>query len=328
MDAKETRLYWPIEDLMETRGYAVIPQFKMFSPLTCVARKLDLLGFRWTDDGNLDAWAIEAKQGALPAHALAALGQAIEYQLYVPRVSVAAEVRREGLAFAEEPLRKLGLGYIHATPKLATEIIPPAPSSRCFQNEANYVIRHAGVLCLLGRERWKKQGYRENHSGRRKTTDAARYSSYGIHNKDPAQYQLSARGRVKKVQLDIWIQRKRVLARIYKKFCDKVERGHLAKLLANSGATATISKYEMDHFRRLGDPKGKPHLLTDETSVAKAVYCALNWLTEPRVISAISVALELWAWDAMPRRAEAEKELALAIERLEPIREYLAEMAK
>ena len=34
MDAKETKLYRPIEDLMKTRGYAVISQFKTFSPLT------------------------------------------------------------------------------------------------------------------------------------------------------------------------------------------------------------------------------------------------------------------------------------------------------
>ena len=69
-------------------------------------------------------------KGRCPRDTLTALGQAIEYQLYVPRVSVAAEVSRENLAFAETPLRQLGLGYIHATPTSATEIITPALSPR------------------------------------------------------------------------------------------------------------------------------------------------------------------------------------------------------
>ena len=99
----EKRLYPAIRDLMERRGYAVIPQFKTFSPLTDSRRNLDLLGFRWTEDGDLDAWAVEAKPGSRPADTLAALGQAIEYQLYVPRVSVAAEVSRDKLEFAEYP---------------------------------------------------------------------------------------------------------------------------------------------------------------------------------------------------------------------------------
>ncbi len=330
----EKALYASIEDMMVGQGYAVIREFKAFFPLADRTRWLDLLGFRWADDGDLDAWAVEAKKGDLPSNALSALPRAIEYQLYVPRVSAAAEVRGGCLAFAEEPLRKLGLGYIHATPKLAharpkpaKEIIP-APSTRCFRNEGNYVIRHAGVLCLIGRERWKNEGYREHH-GARKTTDAARHSSYGIHNKDPVEYQLSARGRVKKVQLEIWIEKKKVLTRIYEKILEnfKVEAGRLAKLVAESGATATISKYE-SKLRHLGNRLGEPQLLTDETAVTKALFFACKWLEEPYVIPAISVALELWAWDDMPRCAEAKEKVDKAIKRLEPTRAYFAEMAK
>jgi hypothetical protein len=325
----EKALYRSIEDLMVGQGYTVIPQFKAFFPLADRTRWLDLLGFRWTDDGDLDAWAVEAKKGDLPSNALSALPQAVEYQLYVPRVSVAAEVRGGCLAFAEEPLKKLGLGYIHATrklahatPKLAKEIIP-APSTRCFENEANYVIRHAGVLCLIGREWWKKGGYRENNSG----------GFYGIHNSDPVQYQLATSGKRKKVYLEIWIQPKRVLARIYKELSDKVERERLAKLLAklaasNSGATAKVSKYEMDPFGRLGKCLGELPLSADKTVVAKTLRRARAWHAGRRHISAISVNLELWAWDAMPGRAEAEKTIEQAIEGLEPTRAYLADMAE
>jgi hypothetical protein len=153
----EEKLYGPIEDLMRKRGYAVIPQFKTFSFLTRRARRLDVLGFRWTEDGDVDAWAVEAKAGELPADALAALGQSIEHQLYVPHVSVAAEVPREALEFAEAPIREMGLGYIHATELVAAEIVAATASPRFYQDEFNHVIRHAGVLCLLGRKRWMEE---------------------------------------------------------------------------------------------------------------------------------------------------------------------------
>jgi hypothetical protein len=45
----------PIQKRIERQGYAVIPQFGTFSLLTDRDRKLDLLGFRWTDGDNLDA---------------------------------------------------------------------------------------------------------------------------------------------------------------------------------------------------------------------------------------------------------------------------------
>jgi hypothetical protein len=317
MDAKETRLYRRIEDLMETRGYAVISQFKTFSPLTCGRRNLDLLGFRWTDDGNLDAWAIEAKQGALPAHALMALGQAIEYQLYVPHVSVAAEVSHENLTFADPPLRQLGLGYIHATPTSATEIIVPSISPRLYQNEFNHVIRHAGVLCLLGRERWRKEDRREHHSGG--TTDAPGYPIYGIHTNDPVQYMLITRGDSKKVQLVIWIERKPVLTDLYR----QIDAGRLVDSIGQSGATTTVFKYQRDTFGRLGKCLDQQQL-SDRTAIEKA----LVWLEEPRVSPVMSVAFDLWDWDAMPRRAEAKKAVEQAINRLETTRAYLADTAK
>lgn len=121
----------------------------------------------------------------------------------MPRVSVAAEVSHENLTFADPPLRQLGLGYIHATPTSATEIIVPQPSSRLYQNEFNHVIRHAGVLCLLGRERWREEYPHEHHSGGERTTDAPGYAVYGIHTNDPVQYMLITRGDSKKVQLVI-----------------------------------------------------------------------------------------------------------------------------
>lgn len=324
MDANETKLYQPIENLLKSRGYAVIPQFKTFSPLTRRRRTLDLLGFRWTDDGDLDAWAIEAKQGDLPAHALMALGQAVEYQLYVPRVSVAAEVTHENLTFADPPLRQLGLGYIHATPTSATEIIVPQPSSRLYQNEFNHVIRHAGVLCLIGRERWREEARREHHSGGDQTANAPGYPIYGIHTNDPVQYMLITNGEnSQKVQLRIWIERKPVLTALYR----EIEAERLVDSIGQSGATTTIFKCQRDRFGRLGKSLDQ-RKLTDRTTADDALKCACEWLKVDYVSPVISVALELWGWDAMPRRTEAGKAVEQAIERLEPVRAYLAGMAK
>ena len=321
----EKDLYPPIQKLMEGREYAVVPQFETFSPLTRRRRKLDLLGFRWIGDGDLDAWGIEGKQGESPADTLLALGQAIEYQLYVPRVSVAAGVPPEYLAYAESPLRQLGLGYIHATTTLATEIIAPAISPRCYQNEFNQVIRHAGVLCLLGRERWKEQdSHQEHHSGGAKTAGEAGYPSYTIHNKDPVQYSLSANGQSKKVRITIWIDRKPAWKHIY----PQIEPGRLAELLGNLDATTNLSIFKRDNFGSLGSCLERQQLLHDQAAIAKGLDYARERLKEDRVIPVISVALELWAWDAMPRRAEAENAVEQAIERLEPIRTYLAAMAK
>ncbi len=323
----EKDLYPPIQKLMESREYAVIPQFETFSPLTRRKRKLDLLGFRWIGDGDLDAWAIEGKQGASPADTLLALGQAIEYQLYVPRVSVAAEVPREYLAYAESPLRQLGLGYIHATPTSAVEIVPPALSPRCYQNEFNEVIRHAGVLCLLGRKRWKEENRREHHSGGDKTAGTAGYPWYGIHTNDPVQYMLTAEGKTKNVRIQIWIDRKPVLTSVY----HAIEEGRcFAELLGKLGADATtnLSIFKRDNFGSLGSCLERQQLLHDQVAIAKGLAYARERLKEDRVIPVISVTLELWAWDAMPRRAEAENAVEQAIKRLEPTRMYLAAMAK
>jgi len=321
---QEKDLYPPIQNLMENRGYAVICQFKTFSPLTRRKRILDLAGFRWMEDGDLDAWAIEGKQGASPADTLTALGQSIEYQLYVPRVSVAAEVPREDLAFAENPLRQLGLGYIHATPASATEIISPSLSPRCYQNEFNQVIRHAGVLCLLGRERWKEKGCREHHSGGDKTADTAGYPFYAIHDNEPVQYSMSTDGSSKKVRLAIWIDRKPVWTDIYR----GIEAGRLAELLGNLDATTNLSIFRRDNFGSLGSCLERQQLLHDQAAIAKGLDYARERLKEDRIIPVISVAAELWGWDAMPRRDEAEKAVAEAVERLSPIRSYLASMVK
>ncbi len=323
---QEKGLYPAIQQLMESRKYTVICQFKTFFPLTGRTRILDLLGFRWTDDGDLDAWAIEGKQGASPADTLTALGQAIEYQLYVPRVSVAAEVPREALAFAESPLRQLGLGYIHATQASATEIISSSHSPRCYQNEFNQVIRHAGVLCLLGRELWKAENRREHHSDQSDvdaSTDAARSPFYCIHNNDPVQYMLSTSGKAKKVQLEIWIDRKPTLTSVYR----HIEAERLAELLAELEATTTIFKFKRDTFGRLGNSLDQRQLPTEHTAIAEKLELARLWQDEARVVPVISVALELWGWDAMPRYAEANRAVEQTIERLKPIRDYLAATA-
>ena len=106
------------------------------------------------------------------------------------------------------------------------------------------------------------------------------------------------------------------------------EARRLAELLGKFGsATAAISIYKRDNFGRLGNCPEQQQLLPDQTAIAKELEYARERLKEDRVVPVISVALDLWAWDAMPRRAEAEKAVTDAIIRLEPIREYFGQMA-
>ena len=69
-------------------------------------------------------------------------------------------------------------------------------------------------------------------------------------------------------------------------------------------------------------------MLPDQTAIDRNLVEVRQWLKEDRVSPVISVALGLWEWSAMPRRAEAKEMVAQGIERLEPTMAYLAGMAK
>ena len=107
-----------------------------------------------------------------------------------------------------------------------------------------------------------------------------------------------------------------------------IEAGRLSELLGNLDATTDLSIFKRDNFGSLGSCLERQQLRHDQVAIAKGLDYARERLKEDRVIPVISVAIELWAWDAMPRRAEAESAVAQAIERLKPIRTYLAAMAE
>jgi hypothetical protein len=135
---------------------------------------------------------------------------------------------------------------------------------------------------------------------------------------------LSVTGGSKKVRLTLWVEQKPVLKRVYQ----QIAADQLAELLGRSQATMAITCYRRDNFGRLGDPLEGPRLCLDQTTATAALDYAREKARGDRIIPVISVAIELWPWDAAPRRDDAEKAVAEAIERLDPIRTYLAEKAR
>ena len=218
---KEKELYPPLQKFLEVSGYSVERELSVYSRLSRKRRKLDLVGFKWNADGQVDAWAIEAKRGSNPSDLLAGLAQGVEYQLYSPRVSLAAEVDRKYLGFAEDPLRRLGLGYIAVRGKTTTEIIQPAYSPHLYCDEFNTIIRHAGCLKLLGETLGKQLNETlRSHSGAKEGPRGRLQSNYGIHtNQYKVQIMMNVGRRelANLVTARVWVEAKNTVRRIVKK---------------------------------------------------------------------------------------------------------------
>jgi hypothetical protein len=135
---------------------------------------------------------------------------------------------------------------------------------------------------------------------------------------------MSTVGMTQSVKIEIWVDRKPVLREVYR----RIDLGRFAALLRDSRAAANISIYKRDNFGKLGKSLEDRALPMDEAAIVKEFDYARGRLTEERVLPVISIALDLWPWISMPRRAEAEQAIAQAIERLEPIRGYLSTVAE
>lgn len=135
-DAGEERLYRPIETLFEKQEYRVVSDRKKVSPEVAHSgfgikiddeiKRIDVAAFKWLDDSNIEAIAVECKLGARASDAGSALYQATAYQVLFPKVYVASEAPRKELKHVESSLDQLGLGYIVVDGEIATEIFPPA----------------------------------------------------------------------------------------------------------------------------------------------------------------------------------------------------------
>jgi hypothetical protein len=134
-DADERRLYRPIETLFEKQEYRVLSHRKKKKeerahsgfPIEVNGETMivDVAAFKWLDDSQIEAIAVECKLGKRASKAGSALYQATAYQVLFPKVYVAAEAPRKELNHVEKSLHQLGLGYIEVDGEIATEIFLP-----------------------------------------------------------------------------------------------------------------------------------------------------------------------------------------------------------
>ena len=323
----EKDLYPVLRKLLEQRGYCVEEQFEIYSTLTGAKRKIDVLGFRWSADGDVDAWAVEAKKGGQPGDILKAIAQAIEYQLLVPKVSVAAEVHRDNLSFAEYPLRQLGLGYLCATRQSAGEVIAPSTSPRFYHDEFNHIIRHAGVLRLLiddlngdlPRE-WRVH----TSVDRDRDREAAPYCMFAAHIVEDVQIMLRSSFQSRDIVAGVWVEAKPFL----KGMVNRIDGVKFHRILNENALTGVIECRERTAYGRLKPVSASRPVGMSEHKTLEAIQWAKSVLKQARTLAVFNIPVELWPWSDAPRRDRATKRAAEALKRLQPVRLYLQTLQK
>ena len=328
-DTLEKELYPPLQNFLEGEGYSVERELSVYSRLSGKTRKLDLVGFKWNADGQVDAWAIEAKRGSNPSDLLTGLAQGVEYQLYSPRVSLAAEADRKRLGFAEDPLRRLGLGYISVRGKTATEIIQPAYSPHLYCDEFNTIIRHAGCLKLLGETIGKHLNETlRSHSDAKKDPRGRLQSNYGIHtNQYKVQIMLNVRRResANLVTARVWVESKNTLRRIVKKIGE--HPNGLIDLMVKHNLKGLWEDYERSSWGNLLDVEKRNTVEPTRKSMTKAARWADRVLRKKQHVPCMSWKCALWRLSDSPSRQEAEASLAKALKKLLPIRDCLLSLS-
>lgn len=318
----ESDLYPPLRTFLETNGYAVEEQLTVYSQLSGNRRDIDLAGFKWAVDGGLDAWVVEAKIGTSPTQVLGGLPQGIEYQLFSPRVSIAAEANRKEIGFAEQPLRSLGLGYICAQKNAVNEIIQPSSSPRLYRDEFQRVLRHVGFLRLLADGLSKELGESlRSHSW----VDNER-SHFCVHTNDhKVQIQLITYDDEFKdtVVAMVWVEAKPYLTNLVSRIADEPDK--LKETLLRYDLKGFWQDHRRDNLGSLESPKVRRPVSADK--LIEDVKWAKKVLAEPRRIPCMAWRIPLWALSAAPSRQQAEESLQTALKKLIPLRKCLQSLA-
>lgn len=100
---------------LEKRGWLVLPEFGVASGEGMM--QIDLAGFKWKDDGDVQAMAVECKCLGTARESLSdSLEQAIEYQVLFTSTWIATE-RGRNQPHQISALKKLGIGYMMVNSK-------------------------------------------------------------------------------------------------------------------------------------------------------------------------------------------------------------------
>jgi len=153
----EDQLYSPVEKFFKNRGYFTVSALSKKSGEVARStfgvnvngemKKVDVAAFKWLDNHNIEAIAVECKLGKTCRHAGSALYQATAYQVLFPKVYVASQADLSELKHVESSLKQLGLGYILVKEE-ATMIFPSAENARFSQIEFNRQLRNRIAVLL------------------------------------------------------------------------------------------------------------------------------------------------------------------------------------
>lgn len=145
----EAKLAFAAEKSLNAKKWLVIPEFGVLSYEGF--KHTDLGAFMWKDQEDIRALAVECKCQGTPRNSyFAALGQAVEYQLFFPEVLI---VTHEGtfLSDQETILKKLGLGYMMINEKEEPlNIVEPSIESNSLFDRSLFEdqVRNRAILAL------------------------------------------------------------------------------------------------------------------------------------------------------------------------------------
>lgn len=161
----ETTLGNFVKKSLEDGGWLVLPEFGVFSYEGI--KQVDLAAFKWKNAKEVQAIAFECKCKETARESfLAALGQAVEYQLFFPEVSIATQ---DGEFFQDQEsiLKKLGLGYMMINDKgeLGGGVVPSIENNSLF-DESLFTdqVRNRAILLLVFSELFP-DAYKKSHLG-------------------------------------------------------------------------------------------------------------------------------------------------------------------
>jgi hypothetical protein len=303
-------------------------QFGVYSSESQTERLVDLIRFSWTEAGAVEAWAIECKPGNRQADVMAAVAQACEYQVSVPRVSIAAETPTSLLRSTRKVLERLGLGYVVASSEGASIEIPAEQSPLLLQDDWN-LLQHAGALCLIapglgdGSALWVHSDVRRSDGGRKHATLDRPSWGLAVHPKADVQIILSLRAdQDPGVKACVWVQKKRRLEQIL----EGIDASKFHDALAAHGLAVRFSLRRVaEAGGRLEPEEGSWGTGRSKAEVTEALKRAQRAVRRrDRRVPIIEVPVSLWSLAQVPTRTAAHDALQKARTRLDPVRVMLA----
>lgn len=306
---KEKELYPSIATALENEGYLTFEQFQFLNPLFneqqahgCI--EADVVGFKWTDEGDIEAVAVEAKRGEARDTPLSVIPQALLYQVQFPSVYVACGTREVNiLEFIKKPIRWLGLGYVYASPQHARIVWEPDPGRNQAYEEVRYLsgIRPAAVvaLCPLLDERLRSLNW-----DRGKMKDASTFCRWTT---ERDKFQIRFGVDHKAAYLGCYSEYKSVCRRVAQMLTgDRAKLAELADRIAAVGRPAHVEVQDICTKRGEAWRSEAHRFSAGRGDLSRALRSALDMCARDYHKGALAFRFELWERGRRVRKEEAQ----------------------